>query len=552
MPLLTWWAGLLLACLYIMLYASYGIDNDDTGYILGTAHQIFLGQSLYDHISCVKPPVSFILHSFVFHRPFSYAPVFVDRVFSIFEVAVYSLLSAALAQRQFRLTPGLAALFASLCFIFSEHAFPPMGWYTIDGIFFSVLSLWFLVTGLRPGNTWMLAISGCMAVLAAGTKQSFYPIPPALLLFALIEGKRWRAPFIMAVSMLLSALLLYRYIGMIGSTDMFWKSISAQTTLHDLLDAGISSYIRSLLDERFLYGSWPFLIVLPLAFILEKGELRVTAIALLICMGLFLANIAQFYLTEANSFQPLQLFSALFVATCLYSVLMAIRCKGGSWLVLVAMHAIAWCASISWGYISTILYSTPSMLTLGVILAPSFRQSAGFRLATASILPVALAVFWLGHQYAYSLEAPVRRSQITADMSGVSPSLRFIRGTPEQYRRYREMLQIIDGEGRRPYAVLPNMPLAHVLTGTPNPIGIDWALNVETGALRQAIRERLDSSVDFALVYRHPGLAPELPGKFGSEVTMHVRESWRLKKSTDDFLVFENPLRTGPERQERR
>ena len=101
-----------------------------------------MGGSLYDQIIYVRPPISPILHSFVFYPPFSSLPIFIDRLFVFVQIAVYSVLSAVFVKRLFAWDNTFTVIVSALCFVFSVHAFPPMAWHTIDGIFFSVIALY--------------------------------------------------------------------------------------------------------------------------------------------------------------------------------------------------------------------------------------------------------------------------------------------------------------------------------------------------------------------------------------------------------------------------
>ncbi|NTV02007.1 MAG: hypothetical protein HGB04_04380 [Chlorobiaceae bacterium] len=542
----SWLVFPLVVGLYIWLYAPYGIDNNDTGFVLGLAHQVSLGARLYEHIVYVRPPVTPILHSFVFSWPFSFAPVLVDRIFVFLQMALYSALSAVLAKRCFSWSDSFTSVAAALAFVFSAHVFPPMAWHTIDGIFFSVLALGSMMAGLQ-GHRGFLVLSAWFGILAAGSKQPFLLVPVMLLFMLIFMERRWRPVAIYALSLLGSVLLFSLILERFGSSLLFWAAISSQTTARDLLFAGFENYARSLSHEGCRYGAWPLLAILPLSLFRSSACRWAPGAALIGAVGMFLACLALFYRASADSFQPLELFNSLFVATLFYSLVMLAKSRADSWLLLVAMHAIAWCASISWGYLTPVLYSAPSVLTVAAVLEPCCRRSGGFRMAALTVFPLALAVFWQGHRLFYSLEGPVRRTGMTADMGGISPALRGVRGTPEQYRLYVELMRLVGRAGSRPYAVLPDITFAHLLSGTPNPLGIDWVLNTEVGSYRKEVGRRLDSEVDYAIVYRKASPRPDLPGKFGSDATMQVINGWRLQESTDNFSLYVNPAKVPKE-----
>ena len=47
---LSWPIFVLIILFYGFMYAPFGLDNNDSGFILGLAHQVFLGESFYDEI----------------------------------------------------------------------------------------------------------------------------------------------------------------------------------------------------------------------------------------------------------------------------------------------------------------------------------------------------------------------------------------------------------------------------------------------------------------------------------------------------------------------
>ena len=539
-----WAVFVLVVSFYCAAYAPCGIDNNDTGFILGLSHQIFLGGRLYEHVVYVRPPVSPILHAFVFFRPFSLAPVLVDRLFVFLQLALSSALSALVARRAFSWTEGFAAMAATAAFVLSAHVFPPMAWHTIDGIFFSVLALYFMAAGLR-GNRALLVPSALCGVLAAGSKQPFLLVPAMLLILVAVMGRRWLPVALYVLSLAGSALLFFLVLGRFASVGMFWTAISAQTTGTDLLYAGFGNYLRSLLHEDYRLAAWPLLALLPLSLMRGERGGVLPAAGLVVAVGMLLGGLARFYLAASDSYQPLELFNSLFVASLLGSLIMLARTRAESWLLVAAMHGIAWCASISWGYLTPVLYSAPMVIAVAAALEPWCRRSAALRLASLALLPGSLALFWIGHGLFYSLEAPVRRSSITAEMGRVSPALSGIRGTPEQYGLYSELMRTVGRLDGHPWVVLPDVTFAHLVSGTPNPLGIDWALNTEVGPYRGAVAARLDSAVEYAIVYRKASPRPDLQGKFGSEATMRVVRSWRLIESGGDFSLYANPAMGG-------
>ncbi|NOU13263.1 MAG: hypothetical protein HOO92_04750 [Methylococcaceae bacterium] len=539
---LSWFVFLVVVLTYGYIYAPYGIENNDGGFILGLSYQVFLGNSFYNNIIYVRPPVSPILHSFVFHYPFSLAPVYFDRLFFYFQISTYSALSAMLAKRMFKWESAFTGVVASIIFIFSAHSFPPMAWHTIDGIFFSVLALYFLVAGLKDHSVFLI-LSACFAILAAGSKQPFYLMPILLLALSFILGYKKRAFLIMLASLFCASVLFILTFECFGSAESMWGAISSQTSLYDLYTAGVKNYVSDIKQGRSVIAAWPLFIVLFFCKSWKEKNKAFEAIGLLAVIWVFLLIIAQFYFSARNWAQPSSIFDSVFIITFVYSSTMMLKKRHDAWLVIVAMHIIGWTSSISWGYLTAIFYAAPSVITLAFILHPACQKYLAAKIISIAILPASVLTFYVGNQFTYSLEGAVHRTSITADMAGISPLLRFIKAEPEKFKLYSELMNLLNRFGKHPYVVMPNMPLAHILTSSANPIGIDWLLNAEVGGNEQIIKDRLASSVDFAIVYNKANPKPELPEKFGSKATVYVIQNWKLKESSENFSIYVNPVR---------
>ena len=535
---LSWPIFVLIILFYGFMYAPFGLDNNDSGFILGLAHQVFLGESFYDEIIYVRPPVSPILHSFVFYEPFSIAPMLFDRLFVIFQIATYSFLSAILAKNYFNWTSEFAGVISSLAFVFSCHSFPLMAWHTIDGVFFSIVAIYFLVLGVSKCNCFLF-LAACLSILAAAAKQPFYLSPLIILGLSLILEGKIRVFFINLVSIFCASALFMVALGEFGAKDLFFDAISSQTSLHDLLRAGVYSYVKDIVNLRSIFGALPLLAVLVFIFIKNK-QTTISSYFLILSIFLFLITIGQFYFSLTAWGQPLPVFDSIFVTTFLCSAAMIWRTRKDSWMVMFAMHVIAWSASISWGYQTAILYAAPSVITVAFFVENSIKSNNLIKAACIAILPISVAIFFMANQYTYSLEGPVQRASITADMSKISPVLKYIKSTPEQHKLYTQLMSIMKDLGDSQYVVLPNIPLAHALQGKPNPLGIDWPLNAEVGKHKQKLKDRLSNRVDFAIIHKKASPKPETEGMFGSEITAYVANNWHLVKLTENFAVFEN------------
>lgn len=538
---ISWLMFLFFILLYICLYTWRGLDNNDTGFILGLAHQLYLGGKLYDDVVYIRPPVSPIIHSIVFYPPFSFAPIFVDRIVFFLQIAIYNAISAIIGKRFFNFSIGFSGFIAITSFLWSAHAFPPMAWHTVDGIFFSVISLYFFIRGLDKSSL-CLSLSAVFAIIAAGSKQSFYVTPIMLLMLCfLINNYRAKEIIIYSGSCILSsvALLIFFQFFWMGSVDNFLTSISSETNFHDLFNAGFANYVKDFFSLKSIVGIWPIFFSLAIGVIRNNKDVHI-AVMTLSSVWIAILVVANFYLSADTWSQPLSVFNSLFIVTLLYSFAMLIKTHDVAWLIVISMHSIAWSSSISWGYKTTILYAAPSVLTLSVLIRPVLSGIAA-RVAAVSIIPASFIVFYLAHTFNYSLEGTIKTASLNSQMEGISAKLRYIYNTKEQIQLYEDLMILTRNIYPNKFIVLPNIPLAHMLAGTTNPIGIDWVLNGEIGESKWKILNKIDSNVDYAIVFRNASPSPDSNGKFGSDITIYITKKWNLIHKTEHFDIFRNP-----------
>jgi hypothetical protein len=539
---------------YCAMYAPIGLENNDTGFTMGMAHQFFMGERFYDQIIMVRPPVSPILHSFVFYPPFSNAPLLSDRIFFFFQIAIYSGLSALLAKNFFAWPPVFTAIVASVSFVFSAHSFPPMGWHTVDGIMFSVISIYYLAAFVEDNNQETkittdvifnkkhiyLFLSAAFSILAAGSKQPFYIVPLVILSASLITGgvRRFTA---MLIALICSAIIFTLLISPYVDFHSLFGSISSQTTLADLLNAGLFDYFKDIKRPKSIYFVWPALGVIGYIIFKNKTQKYITAKALVVTIYLYILAIAYFYFSATKFSIPSAYIDTMFVGTLLFSVAKFYIHRDSTWVTIIAIHAIGWAASISWGYQTTILYSAPTIIVISFALHQITKTHPKINTILTPILPLTIIIFYFANQFYFSSEGPVKRSSITADMGQISQIFSHIKSTQKQFNLYSELNSFITSTNNKPFVVLPNIPLAHTMANQVNPIGIDWAMNAEIGNNMERVRDRINTSVEYAIVYKNASPSPNSSGKFGSEITNYVKDKWTLTHQSDNFYYFKNP-----------
>jgi len=538
----------LLILLYCFIYAPLGLENNDGGFILGLAHQFSEGAQIYGEIVYIRPPTSIILHSLNFIAPFDVAPILASRFFYFVQVGAYSAITSLMVSRHFKFEPAGSFLLAALSFVFNAHNFPPMAWHTVDGIFFSVLAM-FLATIAQYGSRSTIFAKSFLAfvfaLLAALSKQPFY-ITPLLVAFVLIYPLSVRRIGMTALAALASAIAAYVFLAWLLNVDAMLNAIASQTNLRDLLSAGVLNYALDWYGLRSLVSVGPLALVLLIWALMRQAGKEISPRSLqltfAISVTIFMASMLQMFLATDRWVSPMAMLDSLFTVTALVSLLQTFRTRQAIWVVLTALHGISWAASISWGYPTVALFSAPSIIV--VALAGVDLNKGQKKQIAISALGVcsAIAIFFAGHQFLYSLEGPVKRSDVVVNIGDEFPALKGIRLTVAQADALQELHSLKSRLGEN-LVVAPNWPLYNIIFGGLNPLGVDWLLNTEVGPYDQTVRSRLNA-VDYVLLFRNASPSPYSEGRYGSGITKSVLETWVLEDNSGrHFQVYSNPTR---------
>lgn len=533
---------------YSWIIIPYGIENNDGGFILGLAYQFYQGGRLYEDIFYVRPPISIMLHSFVFLSPFDFAPVLWSRLFFVFQIAVYSALAGALVGRLFKFNRVSIFFVCVLSFIFSFHNFPPMAWHTVDGVFFSVLAVFFAVSASEKSSLIKSFLAISCAALAALSKQPFYITP--VLVFLLMLYPISTKKLVLTVSCTaVSALVFYLVLSKILDFTLMLEAISSQTSLRDLVSAGILNYLRDWLSIRTVLTSGPLGAALLLWGYFKFKDVRIENIRyfrlfFLLSVVIFFLSLLQTFLVADQRVNPGRLIDSIFTVSAFLSVVEFLRTREEKWFVIVAMHAIAWAASISWGYTTTALYSSPSILVVVIVLRDIAIPRFISKILVFGVVVISASSFFIGNKFLYSLEGSVMREESIVPMGEKFPMLFGIYGTEMQADAYHELDELIEALGHN-VVIAPNWPLFNVVWGGKNPLGIDWLLNAEVGSYELAVRERLND-VAHVIVFLDASPSPESEGRFGSDITVWVKSNWHeMEMQSRYFDVFRNPKFKG-------
>lgn len=511
--------------IYSILYAPYGYDGYDTGFILGLSWQFFNDNIPYKDIIYVRPPISYVFHSiFLYLGNYS---IIIDRSFSYIQIAIYSFLTIFMLSKTFDYRNTTFIYFLSIIsFMISAHTFPPMAWHTIDGIFFSVVGI-FLIINFQ--NILLIIFGSLIILLGALSKQPYYIVPIIILVFLFIQ-KDYKKLLICFSSICLFLLLFFLYLYQNNAFYEFVIQTTGQTKLRDLIESGFISYLKSIKDLFFVFLP-PISVYLLLKVFLPKIKIEFFYL-IIFWILLFMLNIylsAKTFYSVAHNFSHL-----LFIFSTIYILTNLIIFKENKYRLALLLIIISWASGISWGYNLTIFYMAPILFILAIPILDNFENKLSFFKMNLIII-FTFVTYYIGYQHPYSLDHPNNKKEIIYHLEDIFAKAKYIYVDKKTYEEYRELKELTDLY-KDNFTVLPASTLIHFLTNTHNPIGVDWVMNAEINTLKDNIIKNLEKN-NTAVILKKSNLNPD--GKFGSEVTNYIYSNWKIKQKGDIFDVYE-------------
>ncbi len=452
---------------YLIIYAPWGINESDGGFLSGLAWQILNGKTLYQDVIYVRPPLPIWLRALEIKLLPEHYAVLGERWLFYLKVAFYAWLAAAI------LAEGSKRWWlACFGFVLSVHCYPAAAWHTVDGILFAVFAVWCVTANKTRTCAFMGGLCLCLSLLC---KQSFYPLPLVFgLWFLWARDFRWFSFF---TGFILFNVLFITYL---HQNDL-WANYKLYTTGaasgESALQHAFWDYLHIhpalLLPSLFLVGAVWF----PPYHLGKYVSLRVLACWLLV-MLLMASYTYQVYVGQTFTIPYAQTRILFWLAAGL-----AIKTLFNRDARPLLLLSITWCAAISWGYNLPILFSTP--LVWGIMeLWPDFPDHAQTLVLHALtkykksiIYTLLLGVFFYAGQFVYRDAA---RRDMQVHLGEVFPALRGIYSTQKKADLYRDLKQLCAFYGPN-VKTLPTFTQANFLTHTYPSLPLDWVVAREMG-----------------------------------------------------------------------
>lgn len=523
--------AVLLPLLYVIRYAPYGFEGTDTGFILGNSWQIVQGKALYSDVVYIRPPVSVYFHSMFLLAAGKYALI-VSRIFFYLQIFIYSLLCLSVLQRYFEkiIRQEKFYFLLSVGFLLSVHNFPPMAWHTIDGIFFSVIGLFFIYC--FQGNTYLFFLGSFAVFLGVLTKQSYYILPFAtfVAIWVVLGRRRALQYAVLTVFWVVSYCLV---LVANRSFDDFIRLTSGQTCFADLLQVGFYRYLVVIKKGWYMF----LLFFIALYCKNNKKNCQIHKIFFDIFLGLMIA-VCFYYYKISNKFiyPPKNFHDIAFLLACILIGYELYR-NGLTKKLTVVMHffVLVWSVSISWGYATTALFSMPAVFVLASIDSEDSDSGRGYFFWRLTVIVMLVAIYALGYRHLYGGGDRAAQTRPLQELYDRGAFIKTDQKTYDKYAELRELLRTVNGTG---FTVMPSGTLVHFLTDTVNPIGVDWLLNAEINDDSAAVLQRLERTRPLVLVENG---ASGGEGRYGSAVTQYVKDHWKVVQVGAFFTVFRHP-----------
>lgn len=534
----------LFPALYVFAIGRYGWSDTDDGFILGYAWRVLSGEIPYRDFVAVRPPLSFYLHSVWFNLfPLDWVYIGARYVY-VFQILLSAILAVSLIEskvdpRARRAVPWTCLTLAG--FFLSVGALTPMPWHTVDGIFFAVITLFFL-----SKKTWVgLALGGVALFMACLAKQSYYPLVPFCVLMLVIQREYSKAALLNALLALLGGLYFFA-LKILGAWPDFVRQTVGASTLRDAVDAGILNYFH--FPWRPLAYSLGVAILCRLWVIKRRRRYAGANDFVILVLAFGAEAIYQYKKTdEWAGVYPLglshfMLWLALGGTFLLFKRGWISRDGGLTFLGLIG---IAWCASVSWGFQTPLLFAAP-LVTGGYLMFACATDAGNTRSATlpGGVYAGLAALMALGLSPAWHPYRDAKRPELVCDLGTVNSKLNHIMSTPENCKKLGEALSFDQVLKNEKVVFLPAFTLRNYLAGVKNPLRSNWPMNAEMGPENENYQKGMDNSVRYVVIDRQEGdefSKGESGGKFHVSSVADVRTRWTLLQQGQFYDIYGNP-----------
>lgn len=455
----------LIIAFYCLFIARMGFENWDTGYIPSFSWRVLNGQYIYRDFIYKGPPLTIYFQAlFMKTLPLEGQFYWIKTVNYLFFALQIFLIVTGFFNIYDNLKDKYNKWFImSFCYVISLLNFSCYPWPTTDGLLFASIAFFF--TTKKNNHYSSIILISFFSVLSALTKQSFYLIPLFFAMWIFIEhGYKKGLLFLFFSS--LQLVIFFIWILSFTTFSNFLKQTTGQTTLLDIWHAGFLNYVWYYNYKIFIY---PIILLFAILFsLLTKKTKKITAQSLLKNVSLII-----FFIGIIYCFNDFLIGTRILLVSCVLSIILKILFEGKKIKEVYTcfmLLGISWSASISLGYPFPILFST------GIILTALYL----FDNINKPYLTILVCFILSATAISYNF-TPYREEnilKITDRLDFVSPKLKYIKTSPENFKKLTNLKLLIKKYGSS-FIVAPNIPIAHYLFNSKSVMPADWLINTE-------------------------------------------------------------------------
>jgi hypothetical protein len=454
---------LILSVTVHLIFSWIGFVPSDDGFMLAYSRRILDGQVPFkDFLSAQNVGTPILWIPFVY---FGGAYTFwITRFVVWFEFASIAWIWTSITSSAF-VKKGISTLtkivLALITFFFTAHSFPPMVWYTIDGLFIYSVALIFC----RQNNKYAKMLGYFLVGVTYIIKQNFIFLLPATI-FLLGDWKEKRY----WISLLAPLTLFYGFFFTVAGVG---NTLSQTTSRTEFVQTAIKGFV-----SKFTFP-WGIMLGWTGTFLLQKKNLhKLLGFLLIISPVLY----GVFYFHDSGKF----IYDASFFlfGTTLGIVIYFTQKKIYDKASVISLGIMAaWTVAISGGYNTPvfasgilflcIFFSLRYLLNLNKSLQITLRKSLIVILII--IFPISIASFYfLRIHNVYGEPRPA--TQLTYSVEKLLPGGKNIFVSKEIYVKLKDLqlAEQIAKKENKPYAILPAYAGMWVKSKQENPLPMDF------------------------------------------------------------------------------
>jgi hypothetical protein len=512
----------LLPIMYSFLIGRYGLEDSDSGFIIGMGWRILNGELPYKDFLYVRPPLSPYLSAFYLWLTPKYGQVFLLRLINNFQLLLQVFLTLLILSKKYNFNKYKIDLyvFTVLCYFITLTGTLNFQWHTTDGVLLAVLGFFLLIH--FENKKFIYFISGLFFCASMLTKQNFIIIPFLCILYVFLE-KGFVKSFLVLFGTIIGLFIFYYFLSYNNLTENYLLLTTGATNFKDLLIAGFVFYFVKH-EYLFVYISMViFSSIIYIGIRRKKPDffIKINTQSFTILVAIFILFLFSFtYVIVFESNERVIAFDRILpivvILSFLYLFLLnkELLKKHYSLIVLIGF---SWSSSISWGGMTPIMYFTPIIFATYYLLF-NYTDSLSNKHVNYVIYFLIIGISLI-HKI-----VPYRNGFLWKNQNNgidLTTKLAFIKVNNDFFNKHMEYKTILNKYKNA--TILPSMPGVSYLYDQKNLFVIDWSMDVESNYKRSILITKINTCCDFILVEKkNLGQPIGTNGKFYSSVTNYV------------------------------